>query len=135
MDGAEPRLEVRPVSIGPGPEAGTYQIRWRLDNLNDEPVEVLESWLPHSQFLAPREGLQPPLALPLRGSRFIARVVRLQAEPGQTIENAFLNLRVQYRGEPWRVLVRMRVEHPAPDSVSVNREAISAHRVGFAGAS
>jgi hypothetical protein len=127
-----PRVSVQPDSVRPGPEPGAVEVHWRLENLSDEPVSVLETWLPHGQFFAPRESLGPPLTLPAHERRTIRRHVRIPSDPSIVVENAFLNLRVSYQGRPWRVLARMRAEHQAPDSVSVKVEAISAHRVGFA---
>jgi hypothetical protein len=129
---AAPHLHVRPVSVTRGSEPGDYEIRWRLDNAGGEPASLLESWLPHSRFSGPRLSVQPPIELPAHRSRSIRRVVRLPAQPDLVVENAFLNLRIQHQGQTWRVLVRMRVERGAPDSVSVRVQAITAHRVGFA---
>lgn len=129
---ADPRLSIRPARIGPQAEPDLYEIRWQIDNLRDQPAYLLESWLPHSQFFSPRQGAQPPIELPARSGRAIRRTVRVPPKPGLVVENAFLNLRIEYLGQPWRVLVRMRAERSAPGSVSVSVEAITAHRVGFA---
>ncbi len=135
MPGQAPRLNVRSLSVAPAAGQGCYEIRWQLDNLSDAQAQILETWLPHSQFFGPRERLQPALTLPAGGGGAIRRMVRLPAGPVLVVENGFLNLRVEYQGRPWRVLVRMRAERRAPDSVSVEVEAITAHRVGFAEAS
>ena len=129
---AAPCLRVRPVSVTPAAEPGSYEIRWRLDNLSDAPIQILESWLPHSQFFGPRQSVQATLEVPAHRGGTIRRSVRLPSAPALVVENAFLNLRVQYQGHPWRVLTRLCVERQASDSVSVTVEAITAHRVGFA---
>jgi hypothetical protein len=110
------------------------KVRWRLNNQTSEAIEILETWLPHSDFFAARQNLDPPIRAGANELVDIERTVRLPAGDAE-VENAFLNLRVRYAGTKrpvWRLMVRMRVRtaHEGPASVRV--ESITQHEDGFA---
>ncbi len=106
-------------------------VAWRLANLSDLPVQIQESWLPHSQFFAERLRYTPPLHLAAGVRLLIRRNVRCDPDRG-SVENAFLNLRVHYGHQTWRVLVRMRVGWTAKQLARPVVEAVTLHQVGFA---
>ena len=68
--------------------------------------------------VAPREELQ------------IEQPVRCQESEGTVVENTFLILRVAWRGQPWRVLARHRLEWDAAGPRPVC-ELITTQPVGF----
>lgn len=105
---------------------------WRLTNLTDQPIQILNTWLPHGEFLAERQPFDPPLVLTAGESCRIERSIRYSRAPGETVENAFLNLRVHVWAQTWRVLTRMRVERADTGLVRIAVEAVTSHREGFA---
>jgi hypothetical protein len=109
-------------------------VRWRLSNQSNEPVEILETWLPHGSFFAERLLANPPLPVAAWASVDIERRVRGPIG-NATVENAFLNLHLRRADSArpvWRILVRMRVDtaHDGPAGVRV--ESITCHLEGFA---
>jgi hypothetical protein len=68
----------------------------------------------------------PPLILPSRESALHSRQVEVAVAPGGLVQNAFLILRVSYRGDPWRIFARMNVESTLHGSVQPIMEAVTA---------
>jgi len=131
MDPPDLLLDVNPASIEVGPENGALCVAWQLANLTEAPIDVLETWLPHGRFFAERHTLQPPLSLGPGGECAVRSVVAVAAETGETVQNAFLNLRVRAWEREWRVLVRIRARRAMDGRVAIEVEAITAHPVGF----
>lgn len=135
-----PQLGVKLAGIALGPDRGIIRVGWQLTNLTseatesigDSTIEILETWLPHGGFFGEREAFEPVLKLAAGESAMIERSVRYAAEPGEVVENAFLNLRVLFDGRLWRVLIRMRAHRSAKGAVDLRVEAVTAHRAGFA---
>jgi len=123
---------VNPDAVDAGPERGIIRVDWRVTNLTDAPIEVLETWLPHGRFFAERQALEPPLILLAGASAVVRRNVRYAAEPGEVVENAFLNLRVRFGGRLWRALARMRVQCALDGDVRLAVQALTVDQVGFA---
>jgi hypothetical protein len=125
-------MDVQAVSVRPLGDAGSWDIAWSLRNLGVDPISVREAWLPHGRFRSPRRDYQPPLPIEPGVDAPVTFVVVCDEEPGTVVENAFVILRVDWRGEPWRILARLRVtidDHRAPAPVT---EVISVQSIGFA---
>ena len=84
------------------------EVGWLLQNRGSEPLELEESWLPHGQFRGERQAFEPPISLGPQGTLMHTRKVDVGAATGSVVENAFLILRVRWRGKPWRIFVRIR---------------------------
>ena len=92
------------VSAGPcvrTDDPGRWQASWRLRAV-DDPVQVLEAWLPHDHFHRPRWRFNPPLIV---DDVLLEAEVACQDLPGSVIENAFLILRTPDR----RVFARLTI--------------------------
>lgn len=92
------------VSAGPcvrTDEEGVWQASWRLRAV-DEPVQVLEAWLPHDHFNRERWRFNPPLMVE---DTVLEAEVSCEDPAGTVIENAFLILRTPDR----RVFARLTV--------------------------
>jgi hypothetical protein len=126
-----PRLSVRVTGVDPAAEPGRLGVAWQVTNLSDSAVDVLETWLPHGRFFAERETLVPPITLVAGTSATIRRIVRYSAEPGEVVENAFLNLRVRAGGGGWLMLARMHVSHAAGGGIDIEMESVTTQPVGF----
>jgi hypothetical protein len=110
---------------------GRWLCTWRLQNLAQEPLQLLAAGLPHSRFRSEEQELSPaPKLLPGECAR-LALAVACREPADTVVENAFLILRVLWREQPWRILARLRVvfdQHGAPES---STEVITTQPVGF----
>ena len=130
-----PRLLIEAASARATAVRGQWLVAWRLQNLGQEPVEVLSTWLPHDKFLSGQQILHPPLRLLPQESTRLELQVACHEPPGSVVDNAFIILRLRWRQQPWRVFVRHRVvldDTGAPQHVC---QAVSVQPVGFSASS
>lgn len=80
---------------------GVWQASWRLRAV-DDPVQVLEAWLPHDHFYKDRWRFNPPLMVE---DTVLEAEVSCEDPPGTVIENAFLILRTPDR----RIFARLTI--------------------------
>jgi hypothetical protein len=125
-----PQLSIQAGAISG--EAIALSVTWRVLNRSGDELRILDSWLPHGRFFGERRPFNPPLRLRLGESLEFDRAIRLSAEPGETVENAFLNLRLADGQDEWRVLARLRVQLAVDGGAKIDVESITAHPVGFA---
>ncbi len=112
-----PRLRVEPLAVD----------RWRITNMGETPVRLLETWLPHERFRG----------APIRHERDIAPgesatlelPVATAGAAGDVVENAFLIVRL--RG--WRVLARLTVRFDGAGRPRPEVAVIRSQRDGFSG--
>ena len=130
MAGIAPLLDVAVVDAKMDPAGGLWRIRWQIANSTRRPQHVSEVWLPHGLFHSERKVLAPTLVLASGESRTITSLVNCSPKPGESIENAFLILRVECGGE-WRVFAQVRVDCERQDSLKPVVEKVTAHPVGF----
>jgi hypothetical protein len=127
----EPNVVVESVGPGAASTGGRWLCTWRIQNLAQEPIQLLAAGLPHSRFRSEEQELSPaPKLLPGESAR-LALAVSCCEPTGTVVENAFLILRVLWREQLWRILARLRVvfdQHGAPES---STEVITTQLVGF----
>jgi hypothetical protein len=125
----EPTIRLEPdVAL----EQDGLRVKWRLTNELTDELELIDSWLPHGQFFAERLAFNPPLRIAPVSTVEFDRRVRLSACVGESVENAFLNLRLILNRSQWRVLARLRVDCPSEGLVVVGVRSVTSHPVGFA---
>ena len=112
-------------------EAGAWRVAFEVRNAGDEPIELLEAWLPHGRFRAEVVPLTAQLPLASGASVRLAFTVVFDEPPGELVENAFVILQVRRRNEVWRVLTRLAVTADADGSPLAATELTTAHPVGF----
>ena len=112
-------------------EPGAWRVAFDVRNAGDDPVLLLEAWLPHGRFRAEAVPLTGHPLLAAGASVRLAFNVRFDEPPGELVENAFVILRVQWRNEEWRVLARLAVTADADGSPLASTELTTAHAVGF----
>ena len=126
-----PELLIESASSCGADQPGWWLMSWRVQNVGQEPIEILSIWLPHDKFSSGQQVFDSPIRLMPNESRLLeVRVACLEA-PGSVVDNAFVILRLRWMGQPWRALARQRV---TIDAVGVPRhccEVISAHPIGF----
>jgi hypothetical protein len=127
---AGPRLRVEQESKAPG-SRDQWVVGWRLQNLGVEPLEILTARCPHGKFRSKERELSPaPKLLPGESAR-VELAVACGEPPGTVVENAFLILRVLWRGKPWQVFARFTVVFDAEGAPESRTEHIAAQPVGF----
>ena len=110
---------------------GAWRVVFEVRNAGDEPVELLEAWLPHGRFRAEAVPLTAHPPLGPGASVQLAFTVKFDEPPDELVENAFVILRLRWRNEEWRVLTRLAVTADADGSPVASTELITAHAVGF----
>ena len=106
---------------------GAWRVRWRVTNAGSDHVRLVAVRAPHSRFRSEPIDLN----LVVVESAGIEQTLRVEAAPGEDIENAFVILIVVKDHETWRVLFRVRVHVDADGTPTPAVEAMSSHRVGF----
>jgi hypothetical protein len=110
---------------------GRWLCTWRIQNLNQEPLQLLAAALPHSRFRSEEQELSPAPTLLPGGSARLALAVACCEPAGTVVENAFLILRVLWREQLWRIFARLLVvfdQHNVPEN---STEVITTQPVGF----
>ena len=125
-----PSLSALQVGRSSG-EAGAWRVVFEVRNAGDEPTELLEAWLPHGRFRADAVPLSEQPLLASGASTQLAFTVWFDEPSGELVENAFVILRVLWRGQEWRVLTRLAVTSEADGSPLAATELITFHPVGF----
>jgi len=111
--------------------AGTeWRLRWQVTNTSSDPVRLVSVQAPHGKFRAEPMALNKMLV----ETAAVDQVVRVDAAPGEDIENAFVIFLVGSGDQTWRVLFRLRVHISDDGAPAPVIEAITSHPVGFTGA-
>lgn len=122
---------VKQVARRRGPEPDRWIVAWRVQNLGQQPLQILAARLPHSRFQGEEQELSPILEILPNESGRLELAVTCSESPGTIVENAFLILRVHWLDQLWRILARLRVvfnEQVAPETIA---ELVTTQKVGF----
>ena len=106
---------------------GSWRVRWRVTNVGSEHVRLVAVRAPHSRFRADSTDLNVVVV----ESATVDQTLRIEAAPGEEIENAFVIFVAVKEKETWRVLFRVRVRMAEDGTPAPVVEAMSTHRVGF----
>jgi hypothetical protein len=110
---------------------GRWLCTWRIQNLSQEPLQLLSAGLPHSRFRSEEQELSPAPELLLGERTQLTLAVACYEPAGTVVENAFLILRALWQEQPWRIFARLRVVFDQ-DSVPENSTVvITTQPVGF----
>ena len=126
-----PRIALNQISVEPEEAKGNWLIRWRIENLNSEPLDLHAVRLPHGQFKSAERRFSPVIHLGSSESKEFEVSVRCDEQEGLVTENGFLIFQVFRRGEPWRIFARVRVTVNASGIPATTTESITTQRVGF----
>ena len=107
---------------------GSWRVRWRVTNVGSEHVRLVAVRAPHSRFRADPVDLNVVVV----DNAGVEQTLRVEAAPGEEIENAFVIFVAVKDHETWRVLFRVRVRMGDDGTPAPEVEAMSTHRVGFA---
>ena len=126
-----PSLLIESLGCRVGPAPDRWRAAWRVRNVGASSVRLLEAWAPHGKFRAAVEQLSPAVDLSAAESTQLELLVGCREPPAAVVENAFLILRLEWRGQSWRVLTRMRVVVAASGTPQHICELTTAQPVGF----
>jgi hypothetical protein len=105
--------------------AARWLVTWRIGNGSALPITVIEAWHPHGRFRSSR--LRRSLRLAPGAAAELDLPARIDAKPGDRVENCFLILRVARGRERWRVLARFTLIAGDEGTPRPRVEAIAAH--------
>ena len=111
------------------PEA-CWRVSWDIENLDSEPLQLLEAHLPHKQFLSKSRELGGRPLGPRESYRLELDVASGEP-PGSVIDNAFLILRLQRGENQWRVFSRLLVRFGPDGHLEHTCTLTAVHPVGF----
>ena len=133
---AEPKVSLRQVSAGRDAATNCWNICWEVENLGSEALKIVSLRLPHGQFKSDEQCFTPALELAGGWSKQFSSLVHCENAPGLVTENAFVIFHCRWRGNTWRIFVRIRVTVKAGDGVpETATELITTQKVGFSGIS
>jgi hypothetical protein len=122
---SDPMIAIEMVDVT---RAGAeWRIRWQVTNTTADPVRLVSVQAPHGKFRAEAIALNKMVVT----TAVVEQVVRVDAAPGQDIENAFVIFLVGSGDQTWRVLFRLRVRIAGDGAPAPAIEAITSHPVGF----
>ena len=126
-----PRVLVEQASRRAGSASDQWLVTWQVQNLGQQPLQLLAARLPHSRFRSAERELVPrPQVLPGEHAR-LEFSVACSGLPGTVVENAFLILRVLWMEKPWRVFARLRVVFDEQSGPQTTTEVVTMQQVGF----
>jgi hypothetical protein len=106
-------------------------VSWRIQNLGAGTLEILSALLPHGRFRCEEGKLDPILVIQPKESAPLDFSVKCEEPPGTIVENAFLILRVLWKGKPWHILARLRVSINEGGAPETTTELVTTQPVGF----
>src|SRR5712692_1271670 len=106
---------------------GSWRVRWRVTNAGTDHVRLVAVRAPHSRFRSDPVDLNVVAVESVN----VEQTLRIEAAPGEEVENAFVIFVGVTDDETWRVLFRVRVRMGADGTPAPQVEAASTHRVGF----
>jgi hypothetical protein len=98
-----------------------WLVTWRIHSRSAAPLTVVEAWHPHGRFRSSR--LQRSLAVPARGTASLELPARIDAGPGDVVENCFVILRAKQGRARWRIISRstLRMDDAGVPKLTVER--------------
>jgi hypothetical protein len=126
-----PRLLIEAASCRATAVRGQWLVGWRMQNLGQEPLAVLSTWLPHDKFFSHQKTIDLPLRLLPGESTLLDLPVTCHEPPGSVVDNAFLILRLLWLEQHWRAFARHRVVLDDTGTPQHICQVVSVQQVGF----
>lgn len=127
----EPKIALRQVPLARHTAGNAWNIRWQVDNLGSDELKIVSVRLPHGQFKSDEQRFDPSLELAGGESKEFQSLVHCREPAGLVTENAFVIFYCQWRGEAWRIFVRLRVTVTADGEPETATELITTQKIGF----
>jgi hypothetical protein len=129
----EPDVSLCQLSAARDRPTGFWNVRWRVENLGADALRIISVRLPHGQFNAAEQSFAPALELAAGATKEFQSRVHCHEPAGLVTENAFVIFHCQWRGEAWRIFVRIRVTIAEDGAPATAIELITTQKVGFSG--
>jgi hypothetical protein len=127
-----PSVEVAQVSVNSG-GAGYWKVGWQVQNTGTDLLRINAVLLPHGQFKAAEQRLDPPLELEPGIAAEFNTLVYCNEPTGLVTENAFIIFAARWREQKWRIFVRLRIVVNAEGQPRSATELVTTQKVGFSG--
>jgi hypothetical protein len=124
---------LRQISVARDAATSCWNIRWQVENLGGDALEIVSARLPHGQFKSAEQHFAPALELAAGASEQFQCLVQCEEPAGLVTENAFVIFHCQWRGDAWRIFIRIRVTVTADGAPETATELITTQKVGFSG--
>jgi hypothetical protein len=128
-----PEITLQQISVERFDKPEYWKVAWQIKNVAPHPVKLLAVRLPHGQFKSEEFQFEPAIDLPAQQEAKFQVFVRCDEPAGLVTENAFVIFHINWRGAPWRILVRVRVIVNEKGEPSATTELITTQKVGFTG--
>jgi len=125
-----PHLNVEQVAPA-ADTSGGWWVTWRIRNVGEQPLELVDVYVPHGKFYGPRVDLSSSDPVDPGTTREIQLEVVFKEPLGAVVENAFLILTATQQKISWRILIRMTVESGSLGAPMAKTELITTQKVGF----
>ena len=129
----EPKIALRQMSLERDAATSGWNILWELENLGPAALTIVSVRMPHGQFKSAEQCFAPALELAAGAGTQFTILVHCDEAAGLVTENAFVIFYSQWRGEAWRIFVRIRVIMKANGKPQTATELITTQKVGFSG--
>lgn len=117
------RLEAREVTR----VNGSWRVHWRVVNEGAEPVRLVAVRAPHGRFRSDPVDL----SLVVTDAAIVDQTLRIEAAPGEELDDAQVVFIAVSERRSWRILFRVRVRMRADGTPAAVVQAMTAERVGF----
>jgi hypothetical protein len=124
---------LRQISRARDAATGCWNIGWEVENFGTDDLQIASARLPHGQFKSDEQPFTPALQLAGGASQQFHSLVHCHEPAGLVTENAFVIFHCQWRGEAWRIFIRIRVTVTAVGAPETATELITTQKVGFSG--
>ena len=128
-----PTVALRQISVARDAATSCWNIRWQVENLGADALEIFSARLPHGQFKSNEQHFTPALELAAGASKRFYCLVHCDEPAGLVTKNAFVIFHCQWRGEAWRIFIRIGVTVTADGAPATATELITTQKVGFSG--
>jgi len=128
---AEPKIALRQISLARDSRNDLWRTVWQIENQSADDLKIFSARLPHGQFKSSELSFKPELAVKGGDSEIFETAVCCNEPLGLVTENAFLIFYCEWRGEAWRIFVRLRVVVNSRSEPETATELITAQKVGF----
>jgi hypothetical protein len=130
---SEPRIALKQIALARDEVGACWNTGWQVENFSGAALTITAVHLPHGQFKSPVQHFRPALEVAPGASVQYQSIVQCHAPVGLVTENAFVILHCQWRGEAWRIFVRIRVDIKPAGEPHTATELITTQKVGFSG--
>ena len=115
------------------PALGIWSISWAAENTGAQALRLSSVRLPHGQFKSDEMRFTPAIELGPKELTNFEVSVRCDEPQGLVTENAFLIFQTIWRGESWRIFVRVSVVVENDGTPRAKLESVTTQKVGFSG--